>query len=98
MDVFSRFLQPAGIEPARCKPVDNTSVMLQMAAAGLGVAALPRWACEEFVRQGLLEARPLGGGVRRHMYGAVRAADRDQACLQSLFERIRSKMGDVKAQ
>jgi LysR family transcriptional regulator for metE and metH len=32
------------------------------------------------------------------MYGAVRAADRDQACLQSLFERIRSKMGDVKAQ
>ncbi|HHQ4641447.1 TPA: LysR family transcriptional regulator, partial [Aeromonas hydrophila] len=45
-----------------------------------------------------LEARPLAEGVRRHMYGAVRAADRDQACLQSLFERIRSKMGDVKAQ
>ena len=42
MDVFSRFLQPAGVEPARCKPVDNTSVMLQMAAAGLGLAALPR--------------------------------------------------------
>ncbi|MNR43933.1 LysR substrate binding domain protein [compost metagenome] len=67
--------------------------MLQMAAAGLGVAALPRWASEEFVRQGLLETRPLGQGVRRHMYGAVRAADKDQACLQSLFERIRSKMG-----
>ena len=62
MDVFSRFLLPACVEPARCKPVDNTSVMLQMAAAGLGVAALPRWACEEFVRQGLLEARPLGEG------------------------------------
>ena len=54
MDVFSRFLQPAGVEPARCKLVDNTSVMLQIAAAGLGVAALPRWASEEFVRQGLL--------------------------------------------
>jgi LysR family transcriptional regulator, regulator for metE and metH len=93
MDVFSRFLQPAGIEPKRCKLVDNTSVMLQMAAAGLGVAALPNWASEEFVRQGLLEARPLGSGVRRHMYGAVRAADKDQACLQSLFERIRAKMG-----
>ena len=96
MDVFSRFLQPAGVEPARCKLVDNTSVMLQMAAAGLGVAALPRWASEEFVRQGLLEARPLGNGVRRHMYGAVRAADKDQPCLQSLFERIRSKMGEQK--
>ncbi|AUV12864.1 LysR family transcriptional regulator [Aeromonas caviae] len=92
MDVFSRFLQPAGVEPARCKPVDNTSVMLQMAAAGLGLAALPRWASEEFVRQGLLEARPLGEGIRRHMYGAVRAADKDQACLQSLFERIRTRM------
>ena len=68
------------------------SVMLQMAAAGLGVAALPRWASEEFVRQGLLQARPLGGGIRRHMYGAVRAADRDQPCLQSLFERIRTRM------
>ncbi|MGL5609773.1 MAG: LysR substrate-binding domain-containing protein, partial [Aeromonas veronii] len=92
MDIFSRFLQPAGVEPARCKPVDNTSVMLQMAAAGLGVAALPRWASDEFVRQGMLCARPLGSGIRRHMYGAVRAADRDQACLQSLFERIRRKM------
>ena len=97
MDVFSRFLQPAGVEPARCKTVDNTSVMLQMAAAGLGVAALPRWASDEFVRQGLLEARPLSQGIRRHMYGAVRAADKDQACLQSLFERIRTKMGASQA-
>ena len=30
------------------------------------------------------------------MYGAVRAADKDQPCLQSLFERIRSKMGEQK--
>ncbi|PJG57402.1 LysR substrate-binding domain-containing protein [Aeromonas cavernicola] len=92
MDIFSRFLQPAGVEPARCKPVDNTSVMLQMAAAGLGLAALPCWASEAFVQQGLLAARPLGAGVRRHMYGAVRAADKDQPCLQSLFARIRAKM------
>ncbi|MGL5588590.1 MAG: LysR family transcriptional regulator, partial [Aeromonas veronii] len=54
--------------------------------------ALPRWASDEFVRQGMLCARPLGSGIPRHMYGAVRAADRDQACLQSLFERIRRKM------
>lgn len=93
MDVFSRFLQPAGAEPGRCKVVDNTSVMLQMAAAGLGVAALPAWASSEFVRQGLLAARPLGSGITRHMYAAVRAADRQQGALQGLFALIRESHG-----
>lgn len=92
MDVFSRFLQPATIEPARCKVVDNTSVMLQMAAAGFGVAALPDWASSEFVRQGMLVAKPLGAGITRHMYGAVRASERQQSALQGLFTLIRHAM------
>ncbi|WP_043157568.1 LysR substrate-binding domain-containing protein [Aeromonas diversa] len=91
MDIFSRFLQPAGVEPGRCKVVDNTSVMLQMAAAGLGVAALPDWASSEFVRQGLLAARPLGEGIKRHMYGAVRAPERHQSPLLGLFALIREQ-------
>ncbi|KUE80011.1 LysR substrate-binding domain-containing protein [Aeromonas schubertii] len=91
MDIFGRFLLPAGVEPGRCKVVDNTSVMLQMAAAGLGLAALPDWASSEFVRQGLLLARPLGDGIRRHMYGAVRVAERHQGPLQGLFALIRER-------
>ncbi|HRF79549.1 MAG TPA: LysR substrate-binding domain-containing protein, partial [Flavobacteriales bacterium] len=47
LDVFSRFLTPAGVLPKRHKLIETTDIMLQMVACGRGVAALPRWLVEE---------------------------------------------------
>jgi len=43
LDIYTQFLIPAGIVPARHKTIEDTDIMLQMVANGRGVAALPRW-------------------------------------------------------
>ncbi len=47
LDVYNLFLTPAGVSPRVHKTIESTDLMLQMVAAGRGVAALPRWLVEE---------------------------------------------------
>lgn len=47
LDIYTRFLTPAGVSPRRHKTIETTDIMLQMVASGRGVAALPRWLVEE---------------------------------------------------
>ena len=48
LDVYSQFLLPAHVRPARHKTIETTDIMLQMVATGRGVAALPRWLVLEY--------------------------------------------------
>jgi len=48
LDIYTRFLTPAGIQPRRHKPIETTEIMIQLVANGRGVAALPRWLVEEY--------------------------------------------------
>ncbi|GAA4504220.1 LysR substrate-binding domain-containing protein [Pseudaeromonas paramecii] len=89
LDILRHFLTPAGIRPRRLRPVDNTQMMLQMAAARWGVALLPTWASQEYVARGALCQLPLAGGLWRRMFGAIRASARQRSPLQQLFERLR---------
>ncbi|WP_409421246.1 LysR substrate-binding domain-containing protein [Pseudaeromonas sp. ZJS20] len=89
LDILRHFLTPAGIQPRRLRPVDNTQMMLQMAAAGWGVALLPTWASQEYVARGELCQLPLASDLWRRMFGAVRASARQQRQLQRLFELLR---------
>jgi LysR family transcriptional regulator, regulator for metE and metH len=43
LDVFTRLLIPAGIEPRSTKAVEATEVMLELVRAGRGVTTLPDW-------------------------------------------------------
>ncbi len=85
LDIVKHFLTPANIEPAGWKQSDNTLMLVQMVSAGLGVAALPNWAIYDFARQGLIEARPLGTGLRRRLFAAVRNSEKERRYLQSFF-------------
>lgn len=79
LDVFRQFLQPAKCQPQSVKTVANSSVMLQMVAAGLGVAAVPDWLVKDFDRQQLLCSRPLGqNGLKKTLYGAYQPANSDK--------------------
>lgn len=88
LDVLRHFLTPAGIRPRRLRPVDNTQMMLQMAAAQWGVALLPTWASEDYVARGELVRLPLVGGLWRRMFGALRSQHRRQPGMQRLLDRI----------
>ncbi|WP_439146778.1 LysR substrate-binding domain-containing protein [Vibrio sp.] len=91
LDVVKHFLQPAGIEPKKWKQADNTLMLVQMVSAGLGVAALPNWAISEFSRQGLIASKPLGKGLSRRLFAAVRNSEKDKRYLKAFFSTARQQ-------
>ncbi|CDT81079.1 LysR substrate-binding domain-containing protein [Vibrio coralliirubri] len=91
LDVVKHFLQPAGVEPKKWKQADNTLMLVQMVSAGLGVAALPNWAISEFSKQGLIASKPLGKGLSRRLFAAVRNSEKDKRYLQAFFSTARQQ-------
>ncbi|GAD89715.1 putative LysR family transcriptional regulator [Vibrio halioticoli NBRC 102217] len=89
MDVYNLFLKPNNCEPLKWKKVDNTSTLLQMVSGGFGVAALPEWAVRTFENQELIATRPLGEGIRRHLYACVRLADKECEHIQAFVDMTR---------
>lgn len=73
LDVFTRFLDPAGEEPAAIRTAELTLMIVQLVASGRGVCALPNWALKEFVAQGYLTTCKLGKlGLWSNLYFAMR--------------------------
>ena len=73
LDVFSRFLDPASVEPADIRTAELTVMMVQLVASGRGVAALPNWALHEYLERDYVAARPLGEkGLWCTLYAAMR--------------------------
>lgn len=92
LDVFSRFLQPAGVEPAAVRQSELTSVILLLVASGRGVAVLPDWVLREAEQAGTLATRPLGPrGMKGTLYAAVRRAEFDKAYLQDFIALARER-------
>ncbi|MDE0423107.1 MAG: LysR family transcriptional regulator [Gammaproteobacteria bacterium] len=77
-DIFTRFLDPAGIEPARVRTAELTPMMVQLVASGRGVCCLPNWALHEYIERDYVVARSLGEeGIWPNLYAAVRTEQRD---------------------
>ena len=78
LDVFTQFLDPRGIEPARVRTAELTPVMVQLVASGRGVCCLPNWALYEYTARGAVASCSLGEeGIWPNLYGAVRTEQRD---------------------
>ena len=90
LDVFTAFLDPAGVAPAALRTAELTPMMVQLVAAGRGVAALPNWALTEYLDLKLVEAARLGeAGVWRTLYAAVRDGDESVPFIQEFMETAR---------
>ncbi|HYG42601.1 MAG TPA: LysR substrate-binding domain-containing protein [Bordetella sp.] len=78
LDIFTAFLDPAGVEPAAVRKAELTPIIAQLVASNRGVAALPNWALTEYLKPGWLRLCHLGPqGVWRTLYAAVRTEDTD---------------------
>lgn len=76
LDVFSQFLTPAGIEPARTREVELTAVAVMLVASGRGIAVMPDWVLRREAANPELALLPLGqGGMRRRLFAAIRQDD-----------------------
>ncbi len=76
LDIFSRFLQPAGVEPAAVRQAELTAIILLLVASQRGVAALPDWVLQEAAQKSSLTSRPLGAqGMHGTLYAAIRRTE-----------------------
>jgi LysR family transcriptional regulator for metE and metH len=92
LDVFSRFLQPAGIEPAAVRQAELTAIILLWVTTLKGVAVLPDWVLRESASR-QLTTRPLGeSGLHGTLYAAVREIDINAAYMQGFVALAREAM------
>ena len=92
LDVFSQFLTPANIEPARQRTVELTAVALMLVASGRGVAVMPDWVLRREAANPELVLLPLGPqGIRRRLYAAVRSDDLSQPYMAHVLRLSRTE-------
>ncbi|HHH36174.1 MAG TPA: LysR family transcriptional regulator [Gammaproteobacteria bacterium] len=89
LDVFTCFLEPAGVEPAAVRQVELTAMILQLVAAGRGVAVLPDWVLQA-ARPSGLRSLPLGReGLAGTLYAAIRQQERATPYLDRFIHMAR---------
>ncbi|MCE1117347.1 MULTISPECIES: LysR family transcriptional regulator [Pseudomonas] len=73
LDIFTRFFDPADLEPAQVRTAEMTVMMMQLVASGRGVCCLPNWAVHEYSSRGYVIAKRLGErGLHATLFAAVR--------------------------
>lgn len=93
LDIYTQFLQPAGIAPRRHKTIETTDIMLQMVASQRGVAALPRWLALEYASKiDVVPVRLGPHGISKQIFLGVREADLRTDYLQAFIELARQPM------
>ncbi len=91
LDIYTQFLLPAGVAPARHKTIETTDIMLQMVASGRGVAALPRWLVQEYAaRMDVVPVRLGPRGIAKQIHLGARAAELQTDYLQAFIAMARS--------
>jgi LysR family transcriptional regulator for metE and metH len=109
LDLFTSFLDLAGVEPQRVRHAELTTMIIQLVASGRGVACLPNWALHEYLENDYIEVRSLGEeGVWPTLYGAVRADQADApfisgfvdvaktTCFSNLRGIVTAELDDLK--
>lgn len=87
LDIFTRFLDPAGIEPKEIRTADLTLMMIQLVASGRGISALPNWALFEYLQKDYVIAKPISDrGQWCTLYAAIREEQKDQEFMLDFLD------------
>jgi LysR family transcriptional regulator for metE and metH len=90
LDVFTQFLDPAGVRPSELRTAELTIMMMQLVASGRGVCALPNWALTEYLERHYVSAVPLGEtGVWSTLFAAIREETREAPWMQDFLRTAR---------
>jgi LysR family transcriptional regulator, regulator for metE and metH len=91
LDIYNLFLTPAGVNARAHKTIESTDLILQMVAAGRGVAALPRWLVEEHAARVAIAPVKLGrNGVPKQIHLGLREVDRGTGYVRAFIEAART--------
>ncbi len=90
LDVFTQFLDPAGVRPREVRTAELTIMMMQLVASGRGVCALPNWALTEYLERDYVKAVPLGEkGVWSTLFAAIREESRQAPWMEDFLRTAR---------
>lgn len=90
LDVFTQFLDPAGVAPHEVRTAELTIMMMQLVASGRGVCALPNWALTEYLERDYVRALPLGEhGVWSTLFAAIREEQRALPWMEDFLRTAR---------
>lgn len=96
LDVFSHFLDPAGIRPLSTREIELTDVITLLVASGRGVTVLPDWVLAREAGNTDIVTIPLAEpAVTRRLYAAIRAEDRDLPFMQDMLALARAARDGV---
>ena len=88
LDIYSQFLNPAHCKPKKHKSIEATDIMIQLVAAGRGVAALPHWLVNEYAETMAIKSVRLGkAGVSKSIYLGLRDDDQSIDYLQAFIKQ-----------
>lgn len=94
LDIFNRFLSPAGVMPANIRQSELTAMIIQLVASRRGIAVLPDWVLEEYLQRDYISARPLSipghDGMKGTLYAALRHQEAGQEYLQGFVDLART--------
>ncbi|MCB1643923.1 MAG: LysR family transcriptional regulator [Pseudomonadales bacterium] len=86
LDVFTRFLDPADVEPVAVRTAELTPMMVQLVASGRGIACLPDWALTEYTASQTVLTRKMGeDGLWCTLYAAVREDQTDTPFMEDFL-------------
>ena len=86
LDIFTQFLQPAGIAPKQQKQIETTDIMLVMVMHERGVVALPRWLVEEYQTRFALYPVKLGQqGIAKQIFLGQRVDENEPEYLNAFI-------------
>ncbi|MEC4748512.1 LysR family transcriptional regulator [Methylomicrobium sp. Wu6] len=92
LDMFRKVLQPAGIEPLAHVTVEETDIMLQLAASQRGVCLLPEWLLADKLKNpDVVSLRFNNLPLTKTMYLATRHEDVQLEYIQWLIAHAQSK-------
>jgi len=88
LDIFTRFLSPAGVEPSLVRHSQVNIMTLQLIASNRGVSALPCWVLNrKILQQYHISALPLGQkGTWGTLYAAIRKDDMEQTYFKHFIQ------------
>ncbi|MCH4564823.1 MULTISPECIES: LysR family transcriptional regulator [Halomonas] len=90
LDVFTQFLDPAGVRPKEVRTAELTIMMMQLVASGRGVCALPNWALTEYLERSYVSAVALGEkGVWSTLFAAIREESREAPWMEDFLRTAR---------
>ncbi|MDO5666506.1 MAG: LysR family transcriptional regulator [Alcaligenaceae bacterium] len=90
LDIFTEFLDPAGIEPKQIRHNELTPMIIQLVSSNRGVTALPSWALEQALKYDWLRICHLdkAPGIWVTLYAGARQEDIQSGYLQEFLALV----------